>query len=230
MHTKFRIAALTAALTAFAPVAFAEQVTLNFDEFNTSAGSDPVAVGTIQGLQFQGAYGYGVDMLDSKDNSDLKDASSSRGGFILNRQRNGTSTDIIITLEQNATARSAASVFFEEITLRLWTDGAPLPGEPNPNALIAIGADGTSHTQELTVGGAGFWVLPVTYKFDALDYITSLRFSAGTGSLALDDLVVSLSDGSTLPPPNGVPEPASFGLIGLALLGAGAASRRKQRG
>ena len=56
------------------------------------------------------------------------------------------------------------------------------------------------------------------------DQVTSLVFSAGGDFIGLDDLKITLTDGGN--PGGNVPEPASYALVGLALLAAGSASRR----
>lgn len=225
MHFTVRIVALTAALVAVAPAAVAAQVELNFDEFSTAR--QPVAVGALQGLQFTGAYGYGASMLGSQDPENLDFASADKGGFVLNKQRGQSSTDIILTLVQNAARTTAANptVFFQAITFNLWTKGTVSNGNANPNKLIATGANGDV-SRDMTPGGLDIWTTqPLTFSFDPLNQVTSLRFTAGTAAFALDDMVVTLTNA----PGPSVPEPASFGLVGLALLAAGAASRRKQR-
>ncbi len=66
------------------------------------------------------------------------------------------------------------------------------------------------------------------YRQIAEENYTTLQFDFGTGTLGLDNLQFTLSD-ATVPNNGGgtVPEPASYALVGLALLAAGAASRRK---
>ena len=234
MHTKIRTIALAAALTALTPAAFAEAVTLGFDDF--SGATESSAVGTVQGLVFQGAYGYNAALLDTLYAQDsgypdnLARVSEARGGFVLNKQLGKESTDITISLEQNPAARSTSSVFFSSIAFSIWTNGSTPIGGSNPNKLTAIGDNGVEIVYPLNDGGLDVWILGSSpINFNPLDHITSLRFTAGSGaSFALDDLLVTLSDSTG--PGNNAPEPASFGLVGLALLGAGAASRRKQRG
>lgn len=233
MHFTVRIIALTAALSALAPAAIAAQVELNFNEFGTA--TQPVAVDVLQGLQFRGAFGYGVSMLGNQDPENLDFASAGKGGFLLNKQRGQSSTDIILTLVQNAAGTTGVSalaaspaVFFQAITFNLWTKGTVTGGNANPNKLIATGVNGDV-SRDMTPGGLDIWTTqPLTFNFDPLSQVTSLRFTAGTAAFALDDMVVTLT-GATDPGGN-VPEPASYGLVGMALLAAGAATRRKQRG
>ena len=59
-------------------------------------------------------------------------------------------------------------------------------------------------------------------------WIPACRFTAGGAPLALDDMTATVVVGTD--PGGNVPEPASYGLVGLALLAAGAAGRRNQRG
>lgn len=229
MHFTARIIALTASLSALAPAAIAAQVELNFNEFSTT--TEPVAVDVLQGLQFRGAFGYGVSMLGIQDPENLDYASDGKGGFLLNKQRGQSATDIVLTLVQNAAGTKGVSaltaspaVFFQAITFNLWTKGTVTSGNPNPNKLIATGASGPV-SRDMTPGGLDIWTTqPLTFNFDPLDQVTSLRFTAGTAAFALDDMVVTLTGA-----PGTAPEPASYGLVGVALLAAGAASRRKQR-
>lgn len=228
MHPTFRIVALTAALAALSSVASAAEVRLNFNDLGTQAetAGAPVAVPDTQGLRFRGAFGYGVGMLGSDDPENLDMVSAGKGGFLLNKQRGASTTDIILSLVQSpAITRSADPVvFFQSITFNLFTKGTGAA-----NKLYATGANGEDQGRQMTSGGGDTWTsLPTTYTFDPLAQVTSLRFTAGGAAFALDDMVIALS---SAPGPGGnVPEPASYGLAGLALLAAGAASRRKQRG
>lgn len=226
MHFTLRIVALSAALCAVTPAAIAAQVVLNFNEYATV--TTPQSVGATQGLQFQGAFGYGVDMLDANLDTGLgflKDASADRGGFVLNKQRGQSSTDIVLTLAQSgvSTTAAASAVFFQSISFNFWTRGTA-----NSNLLFATGANGIVETS-ITGGGQDFWSnAPLTFNFDPLEQVTALRFTAGGVPFALDDMTVTLTTATD--PGGNVPEPASYGLVGVALLAAGAASRRKQRG
>lgn len=232
MRPTFRILALTAALSALAPAAFAAQVRLNFDDLGAQAEKNnaPVEVDVLDQLKFQGAFGYGRKMLDANaDPENLDFATLKDGGFLLNRQRGQKEGDIIITLAPQpgaitknvgaANTSNTASQFFEAITFNLFTKGIG-----NDNWIIATGSNGDEAFQ-VTSGGQDTWTTkPQTFTFDPLNEVTSLRFTASGAAFGLDDMVVTLTD-----PGNNVPEPASFALVGLALLAAGAA-RRRQRG
>lgn len=230
MAPNFRILALTAALSALSPAAFAVLVPLDFNDIGARAetAKEPIEVNVLEGLQFTNAYGYGVGMLTPADDDNLAKASAGKGGFLLNKPRGGSTADITISFVASRARAVAPAAIFESITFELFTNGDCNSSTSNPNQLIATGSKG-EFSQEMTCGGNDRWSgSPLTYKFDPLAEITSLRFTAGGATFALDNMTVS-----TLADPgngNNVPEPASYGLVGLALLAAGTASRRKQRG
>lgn len=230
MAQTFRIFALTAALSALSPAAFAVLVPLDFNDIGARAdvAGKPIEVNVLEGLQFTNAYGYGVGMLTPADDDGLFRASTGKGGFLLNKPRGGSTADITISFVASRARAVAPAAIFESITFDLFTNGDCKSSTSNPNQLIAISAKGEV-SQEITCGGNDRWSgSPLTYKFAPSDQITSLRFTADGATFALDNMIVS-----TLADPgngNNVPEPASYGLVGLALLAAGSASRRKQRG
>lgn len=226
MNPTFRTLALTAALSALTSVASAAEVKLDFNALGEQADKigKPVPVPATGGLNFGGAYVYGQTMLAGIPGfANLALASTTRGGMVLSRAP-GTdaNNDIILSLVQNtATARATSpAVFFDAITFRLFTKGTG-----DDNRLFATGPSGEDKGTPLTGGGGDRWSILQTYDFDPQAQITSLRFNAGGAAFALDDMLVTLTAD-----PGVVPEPASYGLVGLALLAAGAASRRKQRG
>lgn len=230
MHFTLRIVALTAALVAPLPAALAREIPLDFNGFSNVTA--PTAVGTLEGLQFQGAFAYGEGMLDdATEPGGLGDGSRGRGGFILNQSRDLSvdRSDIVISLVPTATTRGAASAsatsateFFDAIAFRLFTTGI--------TQLWGGNAAGTETLVQGYTGGSGIWT-PQPERVDlqnTMEYVY-LRFKTDGGAIALDDMLVTLS---TATDPNGsVPEPASYGLVGLALLAAGTATRRnKARG
>ena len=68
------------------------------------------------------------------------------------------------------------------------------------------------------------WSRSGLYEFNPLMQFDRLEFSSGIAVLGLDNLSITLTaagGGGT------APEPASYALVGLALLAAGTASRRR---
>lgn len=227
MHFSFRIVALTAALSAVFPAAHAAQVSVNFDELGVVAvdKNAPQAFLGVDNLQFENAFVYGVGMLQESDISELKGKSDGKGGVLLNRGRgaDARTQDILISLVQSTTARSAPTVFFEKIVFDLFSKN----GLDNGNKVIGTTSDGRSIEVPLTRGGQDIWSPGATADFTGQN-VTSLRLTADPSRFALDNMQIFLTDATD--PGGNVPEPASYGLVGLALLAAGAASRRKQRG
>ncbi|HQC96366.1 MAG TPA: PEP-CTERM sorting domain-containing protein [Aquabacterium sp.] len=232
MHFTLRIVALTAALVAPLPAALAREIPLDFNGFSNVTA--PTAVGTLEGLQFQGAFAYGEGMLDdATEPGGLADGSRGRGGFLLNQSRDVTVDPSSITISlarATTTTRGAASTstagtteFFDAIAFNLFTRGAS-------NAIYGTDANGTESLVRTFTGGGGFWTTtPIVIDIDNAERFVSLRFSAGGAAFALDDMLVTLATATV--PGGTVPEPASYGLVGLALLAAGTATRRnKARG
>jgi hypothetical protein len=226
MHSTLRITALAAALSVLMPAAHAAAVPVDFDALgivasNQNAPQEFLGVGS---LHFSNAFVYGVDMLLTTDISELQINSGGRGGLLLNRGR-GTSAStqpILISLAQS-TAASAPTVYFEKIVFDLFSKGTG-----GANQVIGLDKDGNPiKVVPLTDGGNDRWSLGASADFTGLN-VTSLRLTAGFSRFALDNMTITLTD-ATVPGGN-VPEPASYGLVGVALLAAGAASRRKQRG
>ncbi len=232
MTSAFRTTALAAALAAFSWGAAAAPVTLislNFEEQGQAAlaAEAPVLVSEVLDVFFDGAWGYEWNMLTAKDPMPTDD---NTGGFLINRSRDiNTTSDIVVSLEDLtlAAARAAGVAsaypgqFFKSISFSLFSAGL------RPT-LSYTDAKGLQQTINLTPGsndmlwsnGNG------PYDFNPLDQVTTLVFSAQGAVFGLDDLEITLTDGN----PGGggnVPEPTSYALVGLALLAAGSASRRR---
>lgn len=230
MTSAFRTTALAAALGVFSWGASAAPVTiisLDFDKQGEEAiaAQAPIAVSVIDNVYFTGAWAYEWNMLRPSDPS-LADGNES--GFLINRNRTPTTTfDIVVSLEDLAVAAGKAAgataypgQFFKSITFSLFTAGA----KPT---LSYTDASNVVKSRNLTAGnGDLLWSDGNTYTFDALDQIRTLVFSGSNDAvLGLDNLQITLTD--AIPDGGNVPEPASYALVGLALLAAGSASRRR---
>ncbi len=232
MTSAFRTTALAAALAAFSWSAAAAPVTLislNFEEQGQAAlaAEAPVLVSEVLDVFFDGAWGYEWNMLSGQDPMPTDD---NTGGFLINRSRDiNTTSDIVVSLEDLtlAAARAAGVAsaypgqFFKSISFSLFSAG------PSPK-LKWNDAKGEEKTVDLTPGNNDMiWSKGNgPYGFDPLDKVTTLVFSAQGAVFGLDDLEITLTDAN----PGGggnVPEPTSYALVGLALLAAGSASRRR---
>lgn len=89
---------------------------------------------------------------------------------------------------------------------------------------LAIALDTNSSSGGCTSAPANAvgWSCPVPFNFDPSLHIRTISFDLPTGGGAIDSLSVTTAAGVTR-----VPEPGSFALVALALVGA-AASRRKR--
>lgn len=233
MTSAFRTTALAAALAAFSFGAMAEVVRLDFEDLGKQAVADkaPVAVDIVEKIYFSGAYAWATDMLDSKQDDPMP-SGGVPGGFLVNRSRAFDTSDIVLSLDEIVLkaakgAGAAASVlnsypgqFFASITFSLFT----FSDKPT---LKFDNANGEEQSRELTPGSdLLLWSAPNTIRFDPLDQVRTLIISApGFAVLGLDTMEITLTAAN--PGGGTVPEPASYALVGLALLAAGSASRRR---
>ena len=225
MTSAFRTTALAAALAAFSCGALADAVVLDFTSLGQQAfeAKAPIRVQEVDGFFFTGAYAYDTRMLTAKD---PEPSGGKGGGYLLNSGRDSKTGDIVISLKdpKAAIAKGAnaadkfANQFFESISFSLFSSGAPIVSYTT--------AKGGLVTAELTHGSSMLlWSFGNVLKdISPSDQVTSLVFSAGGDFIGLDDLKITLTDGGN--PGGNVPEPASYALVGLALLAAGSASRR----
>jgi len=226
MTTAFRTTALAVAMAAFSCGALADPVVLNFDALGKAAveANAPIRVQEVDGFFFTGAYAYDTRMLTSKDPEPVGGQS---GGYLLNSGRDAKTANIVISLTDpnaavargNGADSKFAGQYFESISFSLFSSSDP--------TVSYTTAKGVLVTTELTKGSTMLlWSFNNALKDIAdSDQVTSLVFSAGGGYLGLDDMKITLTDGGN--PGGNVPEPASYALVGLALLAAGSASRRR---
>ena len=244
MRTAFRSTALAAALAVVSCGAMAEKI--DFESFwgaTVDAGAAPTAVGVkdarVKGFLFSEgtAWAYRKEMLNPSLDV-LPDVWESPGtckppvgadpdvvcnnsGFIMNKtRRTGDGSVIDISLDPTV----FGGRFITSITLDLFhnaANGKLFVLDANGNALGDF--DGFPPGTRVWREWRADLDLIKNPKFATA---TTLRFNFGGHALALDNLNFTLS-AAVPPPPPGVPEPGSYAQVGLALLAACAARRRK---
>lgn len=224
MTTALRRTALAAALVAISSSAMAGVVVIdiNFDALGAQAAASNTAVEFQgeQGLNFSGGYVAARNCCNVPDVG----MNNTSAGYLTNRLPSGSNgQNILLSLEDLVTAvtgLSAASAypnqFISAITFSVFTRSS-LP------TVTFTDRNNVTNSKLATPGGA-FWSHNNSFTFDPLDQVSTLSFSVGGGFFAIDNLSVTLTDGGT---GGNVPEPASYALVGLALLLAGSASRRR---
>ena len=202
----------------------AAEVVLSFEGLRASilAGNGgaglPVAVGASQsGFQFSGAYAYDFGVLSAADSDPTPDAAQISGSvFIANQNRGAMPGVIELSLVGSNATRAFKTLSFDYFV-----------GQSEPTIEV-LGATGLLHTFTFTLGsGPKPWQSSANLDLLGFTGANRLRFSgSNAGLLGLDNISIDFVSGRT----GGggtVPEPASFALVALALLGAGAASRRR---
>jgi PEP-CTERM motif len=223
MTSLFRTTALAAVLAATSFGVLAGPIEINFNSLGVVDGPTGVPKAgpfTDQNVTVTGAFAYAPGMLDELENDPKPNNTTS--GFIANRGRG--SNPGVITIELGDVYTNAGR-YFQSVSMKMWS-----PGQITIQWLNAAGS--VLGTKNPTFGGAANdWNTILTpsstdtgLPWDQLA-VERLSISAGNGVLAVDDLSIQLTAGSTIPNP--APEPASFALVGLALVAAGAASRRR---
>lgn len=233
MRTLFRTTALAAAMAAFSIGAAALPTTIDLDLRPLGqAAADahrPVEVGHFANMYFKNLWAFRSDMWTG---SDPKPGDNSPGTYVANRGRNDfTAKDIIISLEGPGGGAGAGASgkdsfpgqFFQSISFRIFSSADPLE-------IFWAGADGKElGSTPVTPGSTDLlWSPRQTYNFNPLQEVRQLRLSASGATIGLDSLQITLTEASTGGGGGSVPEPASYALVGLALLGAAAAGRRRQ--
>lgn len=239
MTPAFRSTAMAAALAAISCGAMAEEIKeINFDNFwdaSIEASDPPKAVGPsdIKGFLFStdSAWAYKKEMLKpgiTADNDvlpavwDIQNPGNCKGsdaecnftGFIMNRTRGKGGNVIDISLDPAV----FGSRYITNITLDLFHNA-------DSGKIIAIAGNEFADLPGFT-GGSTEWIRKWDADLTGLSFrATTLRFDFGDRALALDNLNFKVSGSSD--PDGTVPEPASYALVGLALLAAGATRRRK---
>lgn len=238
MTSMIRTTALAAALAAFSVGTFAANVTLpeiDFEDLGALALKplDPkgnvttgtaVPVTSYKGFVFSGVFAYHADMLgkDGTSSADPDFLTGTKGGFLMNRQRSFDPPPQALVMDLGDAFRQAGQ-FFTALSLLQFNTAETTVSLYSNKGTQFVGSNTYSPSQ------GGNWTTTKTYQFVDTDQVDRIVFSAtdpqAPGLIGWDNLVVSLTAATT--DPNPAPEPASFALVGLALLAAGAASRRR---
>lgn len=231
MKSAVRSTVLAAALAALSCAAVANPITIDFEAEGNAAvtANAPVQIGSIGGFLFTNAWAYKSPMFSAADRPlpavwdiepgppltvecEFSPQECNLTGFIMNRTRGGLGQVLDIALDPTG------GRFFTSITFDLFHNAS--------SAKISLLNNGVWSDLTGFTDGQLDWQNGLTSNWAgdaALAGVTTLRFDFGTSALGLDNLSFTLSgtSGGT------APEPASYALVGLALLAAGAARRRK---
>lgn len=228
MTSMFRTTALAAALAFGWIGAQAAPVPINFDFFGDQASSTkvPVAIGTIKEFQFSNAFAYRPDMLGSDPAfPDLQAPGGTTGTFVMNDDRIPDNPYVAIQIKLTGSYVTYGE-YFESVAMDIFSLGNVSVSwfKKGNDSNKADGTFGLSNAVD------GRWN-PVknSTNWDATAQIDRIQFSAGDAAyFGIQGLRVGLTTGSRPDPnPNPAPEPAGYALVGLALLAAGAATRRR---
>ncbi|MDH4392706.1 MAG: PEP-CTERM sorting domain-containing protein [Aquabacterium sp.] len=243
MTPAFRSTALAAALATMSYGAMAEKI--NFESFwdSTIKNTDqPKSVGKsdVKGFVFaEGTvWAYKKEMLKpgvninddvlptfwdlpgtcttpSGTTSADREALCNTTGFIMNRPRGSSGRVVDVSLDPAL----YGSRYITNITLDLFHNA--------PSGSISAIAGSESRVLNGFTSGDTKWIIGWKADLSNLPFqATTLRFDFGQNALALDNLNFTLSGSSGGGGGGTAPEPASYALVGLALLAAGAARRR----
>ena len=204
---------------------------------NPPVPSGPVAVESVSGIKFTGAWAYKLGMFDTADivSDEINetngvfscgvlpapggDSACNETGYISNRGRPSTGgSKLVRTLDPTVyLGRYITSFSFD-----IWHNGNPATA----SIRFVDRSSGVAEYQNWSNISAGnkLWSTPQE-QVVKLAQATSIEFDFGVSALGLDNLRITV-DGPGAPP-SGVPEPSSYALVGLALLAAGATRRRK---
>lgn len=238
MTTTLGKVALAAAAAALSLGAQANLVTFDdlwapYDDTNDK----PVAVGSLGGLGFSGATAYRAVMLDYSGGTDgavprNADSTPRSGGFVISRPPRLFTCDAqgnqgAGNLGCDPSPSGPISIGLLDPT-QVFTSVQFLYGISGGASIGLLTGGQWVRNVDLTGGSANMpWNVGSSIPILASDKINRIDFTPVSGAvIALDELTFETARIST-PPPN-VPEPASYALVAVALVAAGAARRRRQ--
>lgn len=228
MKTTHRLTAIGLLLAALGSTASAAVLTFDTGLVKPDANGIDQAT-NIDGTNLSGfIFSGGVWAYNKNTKVSGNEASDDNpAGFLANRDSNAANLGIItISLDQSI----FKGRYFQSVLLQYYTGGL----------LWVTGYSGNTQVFEddpFTAGqSAWFPAFPSTdyarvplnadLKIDRLEFRAESTSGPGNTFLALDNLDFTLT-AATVPPGGTVPEPASYALVGLALLAAGTARRRR---
>lgn len=193
----------------------------------TSVTGTPLSSGDPSvNVNFTGAWAWHYDMMLSTDPKPDRGLTTptNTGAFILNSKRGSLDEPGHIDLFWGGP--DFLNRYLKSITFDIYATG---------DTPFLTGFDGSTlvSTKEFTSGNSdNLWTRKQGVTFDNGSQVSALRFGTllGAGKIGLDNLQFEFFDATGGGGGTGgtVPEPASFGLVALALLGAGVATRRRK--
>ena len=196
----------------------------------------PVGVTSVSDIKFTGAWAYKFGMFKADDplisgsgdvvseefdlnggvyTCDPLFAPCNESGYLSNRNRGSNAGDLELSLD-----KAFSSQFITKLSFRIFHNATG-----SESTITFYDKDNKAEVWTNISDGNKYWS-PAEYTLKTLTQANRAVFSfgaRGSSPFGLDDMTISL----TAAPDGTVPEPASFALVGMALLAAGAARRRK---